>query len=133
MSFQFGAAFGLAVATAVNVAATEAGSPQGLLDGHHAALIVPAVGTAIPEARPQAADDRSLRGPFLATPGVLVLRGSRCRRMDGRHAAEGPATGASPDISGPSAATSSAVESTPSLAIADACRSRTLRGPRKSR
>jgi MFS family permease len=47
VSFQFGAAFGLAVATAVNVAATEAGSPQGLLDGHHAALIVPVVGTAI--------------------------------------------------------------------------------------
>jgi predicted MFS family arabinose efflux permease len=47
VSFQFGAALGLAVATAVNVAATEAGSPQGLLDGHHAGLVVPVVGTAI--------------------------------------------------------------------------------------
>jgi predicted MFS family arabinose efflux permease len=42
VSFQFGAALGLAVATAVNVAATEAdGSLQAVLDGHRAALVVP--------------------------------------------------------------------------------------------
>jgi MFS family permease len=44
MSFQFGAAIGLAIATAVNVSATGADrSPQTLLDGHHAALVVPLV------------------------------------------------------------------------------------------
>ncbi len=44
MSFQFGAAFGLAAVTAVAVATTGAdGSPQAVLDGYHAALIVPFV------------------------------------------------------------------------------------------
>ena len=44
VSLQFGAAFGLAAAAAVNVAATGAdGSPQALLDGYHAALVVPVV------------------------------------------------------------------------------------------
>ncbi|MFE0380806.1 MFS transporter [Streptomyces inhibens] len=40
-SFQFGAALGLSAATAVNVAATDSGSPAALLDGYHAALAVP--------------------------------------------------------------------------------------------
>ncbi|OEJ97415.1 MFS transporter [Streptomyces thermolilacinus] len=40
-SFQFGAALGLSAATAVNVAATDAGSPAGLLEGYRAALWVP--------------------------------------------------------------------------------------------
>ncbi|EIV92468.1 arabinose efflux permease family protein [Frankia sp. QA3] len=41
-SFQFGAALGLCAATAVNIAATgEDGSTQTLLDGYHAALLVP--------------------------------------------------------------------------------------------
>lgn len=44
VSFQFGAAFGLAAAAAVNVAATGAGdSPEALLDGYRAALVVPLV------------------------------------------------------------------------------------------
>jgi MFS family permease len=44
MSLQFGAAVGLALAAAVNVAATGAdGSPQALLDGYRAALVVPVV------------------------------------------------------------------------------------------
>ncbi|WP_229324246.1 MFS transporter [Streptomyces sp. UNOC14_S4] len=41
-SFQFGAALGLSAVTAVDVAATGTdGSPQALLDGYHAALLVP--------------------------------------------------------------------------------------------
>ncbi|MDX3231266.1 MFS transporter [Streptomyces sp. ME19-01-6] len=41
-SFQFGAALGLSTVTAVNIAATDdSGSPQALLDGYHAALLVP--------------------------------------------------------------------------------------------
>jgi len=40
-SFQFGAALGLSIVTAVNVAATESGAPQALLDGYRTALIVP--------------------------------------------------------------------------------------------
>jgi predicted MFS family arabinose efflux permease len=40
-SFQFGAAIGLAGVAAVNVAATVGGSPQALLDGYRAALLVP--------------------------------------------------------------------------------------------
>jgi MFS family permease len=44
MSLQFGAAVGLAIATAVNVAATaDGGSPDALLDGYRAALVVPVV------------------------------------------------------------------------------------------
>jgi predicted MFS family arabinose efflux permease len=41
VSLQFGAAFGLAVVTAVNVAATESGAPGALLDGYRTALVVP--------------------------------------------------------------------------------------------
>ncbi|PVE12582.1 MFS transporter [Streptomyces scopuliridis] len=40
-SFQFGAALGLSAVTAVNVAATDGDSPAALLDGYHAALVVP--------------------------------------------------------------------------------------------
>ncbi|MFD7237643.1 MFS transporter [Streptomyces syringium] len=40
-SFQFGAALGLSAVTAVNVAATDSGAPAALLDGYHAALVVP--------------------------------------------------------------------------------------------
>jgi MFS family permease len=47
MSLQFGSAVGLAVATAVNVAATADGSPDALLDGYRAALIVPVVAAAL--------------------------------------------------------------------------------------
>jgi MFS family permease len=43
-SIQFGTALGLAVVTAVNLAATgSSGSPQALLDGYHAALVIPVV------------------------------------------------------------------------------------------
>jgi hypothetical protein len=45
MSLQFGAAVGLAIATAVNVAAT--GDDGALLDGYRAALLVPVVATAL--------------------------------------------------------------------------------------
>lgn len=48
VSLQFGAALGLAVVAAVLVAATGAdGSPQALLDGYHAALLVPVAGAAL--------------------------------------------------------------------------------------
>lgn len=48
MSVQFGAATGLAVATAVNVAATDASrSSQALLDGYRAALVVPVAATVL--------------------------------------------------------------------------------------
>jgi MFS family permease len=47
VSFQFGAAIGLAVVTAVNVGATNGGSPDELLDGYRAALIVPVVAALI--------------------------------------------------------------------------------------
>jgi len=48
MSFQFGAAIGLAVATAVHVAATAAdASPQAALDGYRAALVVPVAGAVL--------------------------------------------------------------------------------------
>ncbi|MFI6642199.1 MFS transporter [Streptomyces sp. NPDC050504] len=40
-SFQFGAALGLSVATAVGVAATDGTSPGAVLDGYRAALLVP--------------------------------------------------------------------------------------------
>ncbi|MDX3853464.1 MFS transporter [Streptomyces sp. AK02-01A] len=40
-SFQFGAALGLSTVTAVNVAATDSDAPAALLDGYHAALVVP--------------------------------------------------------------------------------------------
>jgi MFS family permease len=47
-SFQFGAALGLAGVTAVNIAATGAGgSPQEMLDGYRAALVVPVVAAAL--------------------------------------------------------------------------------------
>jgi MFS family permease len=50
-SFQFGGALGLAIVTAVNVAATADGSPEALLDGFRAALVVPvalaAIGAAV--------------------------------------------------------------------------------------
>ncbi|MCI2421943.1 MFS transporter [Saccharopolyspora sp. K220] len=40
-SFQFGAALGLSTVTAVNIAATDSGTPAAMLDGYHAALVVP--------------------------------------------------------------------------------------------
>lgn len=43
VSVQFGAALGLAVVTAVNVAATDGRDPASLLDGYRAALVVPLV------------------------------------------------------------------------------------------
>ncbi|MER6144141.1 MFS transporter [Streptomyces sparsogenes] len=46
-SFQFGAALGLSTVTAVNVAATDGGSPRALLDGYHAALLVPLAAAAL--------------------------------------------------------------------------------------
>jgi predicted MFS family arabinose efflux permease len=42
-SFQFGAALGLAVVSAVIVAATADGSPQAVLEGYRAGLVVPLV------------------------------------------------------------------------------------------
>jgi len=48
VSLQFGAAFGLAIATAVNVAATgDGGSPGALLEGYRAALVVPVTATVL--------------------------------------------------------------------------------------
>jgi MFS family permease len=48
VSLQFGAAFGLAIATAVNVAATgDGGSAGALLDGYRAALVVPVAATVL--------------------------------------------------------------------------------------
>ncbi|MBF6047009.1 MFS transporter [Streptomyces sp. NRRL B-1677] len=47
-SFQFGAALGLSTVTAVNVAATaDGGSPKALVDGYHAALLVPLIAAAL--------------------------------------------------------------------------------------
>ncbi|TDD52180.1 MFS transporter [Saccharopolyspora elongata] len=40
-SFQFGAALGLSMVTAVNIAATASETPAAMLDGYHAALVVP--------------------------------------------------------------------------------------------
>jgi predicted MFS family arabinose efflux permease len=48
VSVQFGAALGLAVATAISVAVTgDGGSPEALLDGYQAALLVPLAAVAI--------------------------------------------------------------------------------------
>ncbi len=48
VSLQFGAAIGLAVATAANVAVTgDGGSPDALLDGYRAALVVPVAATVL--------------------------------------------------------------------------------------
>lgn len=47
-SWQFGSALGLAVVTAIKVSATGAGeSPRALMDGFHAALLVPVVAAAL--------------------------------------------------------------------------------------
>lgn len=47
-SFQFGAALGLSTVSAVSVATTaDGGSPKALLDGYHAALLVPLVAAAL--------------------------------------------------------------------------------------
>lgn len=46
-SFQFGSALGLSAVTAVNIAATDAGSASGQLDGYRAALVVPFVAAAV--------------------------------------------------------------------------------------
>jgi hypothetical protein len=46
-SFQFGAALGLAVVTAVIVAATADASPEAALEGYRAGLLVPAGAAAI--------------------------------------------------------------------------------------
>ncbi|WP_308282823.1 MFS transporter [Pseudonocardia nigra] len=60
-SFQFGAALGLAVATAVIVAATEgAASPQAMLDGYRAGLVVPVVAAVL--------------GVLLTAPGLRRAR-----------------------------------------------------------
>jgi MFS family permease len=46
-SFQFGAALGLSLVTAVNIAASTDGSPQAMLDGYRIALIVPVAAVVI--------------------------------------------------------------------------------------
>jgi len=46
-SFQFGAALGLAVVSAVIVAATADGSPQSVLEGYRAGLVVPLAGAVL--------------------------------------------------------------------------------------
>ncbi|MBW7459757.1 MFS transporter, partial [Paenibacillus sepulcri] len=46
-SFQFGAALGLSLVTAVNIAATRDGSSQAMLDGFRTALIVPVAAAVI--------------------------------------------------------------------------------------
>jgi MFS family permease len=71
-SFQFGGALVLAVVTAVNGAATgEDGSPQALLDGFHAAFVVPLLvailgiaATAIHVRRPAPAKEEAERVPI---------------------------------------------------------------------
>lgn len=47
VSLQFGPALGLAVVSAVNAAAGGSGSPEAVLDGYRAALIVPVAGAVI--------------------------------------------------------------------------------------
>ena len=84
VSLQFGAALGLAIVAAVNVAATDDASAQGLLDGYQAALLVPvvmvALGLAV-SATGQGAAPRGLASRRLtATPragGRLGRRGGR--------------------------------------------------------
>lgn len=86
-SFQFGAALGLSAVTAVNVASTDdGGSPKSLLDGYHAALLVPliaAVLAALVSAfglrdRPRATDDdvpraTSATAESAATAGAAAM------------------------------------------------------------
>jgi predicted MFS family arabinose efflux permease len=60
-SFQFGAALGLAVTTAVNVAALGDGTPSGQLNGFRAALLVPLVAV--------------VAGTLVAAPGMVRRRG----------------------------------------------------------
>jgi MFS family permease len=63
MSLQFGSALGLAVATAVNVAATAGGSAGEMLDGYRAALIVPVAAAAL--------------GLLVMAPGLAARAGAR--------------------------------------------------------
>ncbi|MET9253523.1 MFS transporter [Streptomyces sp. NPDC003717] len=69
-AFQFGAALGLSAVTAVSVAATDAGTPQGLLAGYRAGLLV----------------------PFAAAlaAGAVSLLGPRARRADVPDVADAP-------------------------------------------
>jgi MFS family permease len=62
VSLQFGAAFGLAIVTAVNVAATESGAPGALLDGYRAALVVPVAAAGL--------------GALVTASGLLRRRGA---------------------------------------------------------
>ncbi|MFG3099752.1 MFS transporter [Streptomyces sp. NPDC048182] len=62
-AFQFGAALGLSAVTAVSVAATDAGTPEGLLAGYRAGLLVPL-------AAALAAGAVSLLGPRARRAGV---------------------------------------------------------------
>ncbi|WP_434592081.1 MFS transporter [Streptomyces sp. A5-4] len=71
-SFQFGAALGLSTVTAVNVAATASSSPTAMLDGYHAALVVPLTA--------------ALLAAFVSAFG---LRTGRSRTVAGAGAAQG--------------------------------------------
>ncbi|MET9804128.1 MFS transporter [Streptomyces sp. NPDC006368] len=66
-SFQFGAALGLSAVTAVGAAATSGTTPQALLDGHRAALVVPLV-AALAAAVISAFGLRGKSGAAQATP-----------------------------------------------------------------
>ncbi|MFD7721248.1 MFS transporter [Streptomyces sp. NPDC059814] len=68
-SFQFGAALGLSSATAAMTAATDGDSPQAMLDGHHAALIVPLAAAAV-AAVISLFGLRDRSGPATAEPGA---------------------------------------------------------------
>ncbi|MGW7415052.1 MFS transporter [Streptomyces sp. NPDC054863] len=94
-SFQFGAALGLAGATAVNVAATSGSSPADLLDGYHAALWVP-LGAAV----------------LGAAVGAFGLRDRTGRGAGGEAVAGGTAGAALPEAVSP-AVTPSAPEGAP--------------------
>ncbi|MCQ8831047.1 MFS transporter [Streptomyces malaysiensis] len=85
-AFQFGAALGLSTVTAVNIAATaEGGSPKALLDGYHAALLVPLIAAALAALisafglrdRPGAAADDAPRAAPGAAEGAETAEAAR--------------------------------------------------------
>ncbi len=81
-SFQFGGALVLAVVTAVNDAATPGSSPQALLEGFHAAIVV------------------SLIAAILGVAATALRLGRRSQPAGEAHQAPSPATGGCWDGSG---------------------------------
>ncbi|MFF4694998.1 MFS transporter [Streptomyces chattanoogensis] len=85
-SFQFGAALGLSTVTAVNVAATgDGGSRKSLLDGYHAALLVPLIAAALAalisafglRGRPRATDADASRAARSTAEGAETTGAAR--------------------------------------------------------